>query len=385
MFENYENISGIYCITNLHNNKKYIGKTKDMKKRFNQHLGNLNKNHKDHQNEHIQNAWNKYGEKRFIFQALYVMDNYTDEEANSLEILFIKLLKTTNRLYGYNKTFGGDGGDTFSLLSDEQKEKRNKLLSEAVKGREISEETRRLLSESKKGKNNPNFGKATWNKGIKYSDEVRQQMSERMKGKVAGEKNPMKKPEVVEKITGQNNYKYRHDLDDNMSDIINELYNGTSLRNLSNQYNVDPRTLRNRLDKHIPEDELKDMIEINRSKALSKARKGKKSTNYDNEQKAEKIIKEYRKTMCKKNKNGMCFLKVKKCRECARGFYFQYSFTDIKTKKNININNVSLKQLLKDVIKKGYFPIIVDGEKFSNVIKLDNDLITFTEFKEIVN
>ena len=200
-----------------------------------------------------------------------------------------------------------------------------------------------------------------------------------------GENNPMKRTEVVEKVSGKNSYKYRHDIDENISIIINDLFNGISLGKLSKQYNVDSRTLRNRLENHIPEDELKEIIETNRNKALSKARKGKKTTNYENEEDAEKIIEKYRKTMCEKNKNGMCFLKVKKCQECARGFYFQYSFTDIKTKENINISRVSLKQLLKEVVKQGHSPLIVDEEKFSNVVKLDNDLITFTEFKEIIS
>lgn len=152
MFENYENLSGIYCITNVYNNKKYIGKTKNMKTRFNQHRWELNKNHKDHKNEHLQNAWNKYGENWFIFQALYIMEDYTDEEANDIEISFIELLRTSNRSYGYNKTFGGDGGDTFSLLSDEQKEKRRSYYHKLEKEGNFLKKLGALYLNQRKGK-----------------------------------------------------------------------------------------------------------------------------------------------------------------------------------------------------------------------------------------
>lgn len=61
-------ISGIYCITNTINNKKYIGSSKDIGYRFKHHLYRLNNNR--HTNYHLQNAVNKYGISNFNFSVL---------------------------------------------------------------------------------------------------------------------------------------------------------------------------------------------------------------------------------------------------------------------------------------------------------------------------
>lgn len=61
-------ISGIYCITNTIDNKKYIGSSKDIGYRFKHHLYRLNNNR--HTNSHLQNAVNKYGISNFTFSIL---------------------------------------------------------------------------------------------------------------------------------------------------------------------------------------------------------------------------------------------------------------------------------------------------------------------------
>ena len=66
-------------------------------------------------------------------------------------------------------------------------------MSEGSKGRTLSEETRRKLSEANKGKNNPFYGKTPWNKGKKgiytHTHETKQKMSEAAKKR---ENQPMK-------------------------------------------------------------------------------------------------------------------------------------------------------------------------------------------------
>ena len=59
---------GIYQIRNLVDNKIYIGSSKSLYQRLRRHLNNLRKN--KHDNQHLQNAFNKYGESSFIFEIV---------------------------------------------------------------------------------------------------------------------------------------------------------------------------------------------------------------------------------------------------------------------------------------------------------------------------
>ena len=77
-------------------------------------------------------------------------------------------------------------------------EEARKKMSEAhkgqvpwIKGKHHSEETRRKISAATKGEKNPNFGKhpIPWNRGIPRTEEEKKKMSENRKGKGVGEKN----------------------------------------------------------------------------------------------------------------------------------------------------------------------------------------------------
>lgn len=125
----------IYKITNIVNNKKYIGQTKDYKKRFSQHKTSLRKN--KHCNPHLQKAWNKYGEKSFVFEVIEYTEDYNDREQ-----YWIKYYKSD--INGYNILHGGEeppriyGEDNcLSKLTQEEANEIKKLLASDISIDEI--------------------------------------------------------------------------------------------------------------------------------------------------------------------------------------------------------------------------------------------------------
>lgn len=71
-----DDVAGVYAIVNLLNNKKYIGSSTNLRKRYRQHYNALSKN--KHVNIHLQNAFNKYGEDKFEFWILETCDKVKD-------------------------------------------------------------------------------------------------------------------------------------------------------------------------------------------------------------------------------------------------------------------------------------------------------------------
>jgi group I intron endonuclease len=99
--------SKIYKITNLINNKIYIGYTKkSLEERFNLHCKGNNK-------MLIVKAIKKYGKENFKIELLEESENdkYIHKER---EAYWINKLNAKDPKIGYNIAFGGDGGDTTS-------------------------------------------------------------------------------------------------------------------------------------------------------------------------------------------------------------------------------------------------------------------------------
>lgn len=122
---------GIYKITNTINGKVYIGKSQNIEKRFNEHKVNLN--HNRGHNPHFQNAWSKYGNDKFTFEIIHILNNYSEEEISNLEIYYISKYKATNPKYGYNFRCGGQGGklsERQKMIIKEQSKFKNASLSE---------------------------------------------------------------------------------------------------------------------------------------------------------------------------------------------------------------------------------------------------------------
>lgn len=95
----------IYCITNLVNNKRYVGKTlSSIEERWKEHCIDSQKNRCE--KRPLYSAFNKYGIENFKIEELeYVED---DNLLSDKEIYWIKELETYGSK-GYNATKGGDG------------------------------------------------------------------------------------------------------------------------------------------------------------------------------------------------------------------------------------------------------------------------------------
>jgi group I intron endonuclease len=89
--------SGIYTITNIINNKIYIGYTINFLQRWSVHKHELKRN--IHHNIHLQNAWNKYGEEAFEFE---ILEECEEQFLVSEEHYWCTILNTHNDKYGYN-------------------------------------------------------------------------------------------------------------------------------------------------------------------------------------------------------------------------------------------------------------------------------------------
>lgn len=111
--------SGIYCIVNTGNQKKYVGSSKNIYQRLQKHRAYLRKNM--HENKKLQNSWNKHGENTFQY---YVLEFCPEEQLIEHEQFYIDTIKPW-----YNITL-----DVQRLkMSEESKAKMSKSRKEGFK------------------------------------------------------------------------------------------------------------------------------------------------------------------------------------------------------------------------------------------------------------
>ena len=165
--------TGIYCIENLINHKKYIGQSNNIEYRWKRHKYELNRGH--HDNDYLQKSWDKYGCDNFKFYILELCDISMLDE---LEVYYIDLYQTLNRDNGYNLTSGGSVNKQYSKEVCEK-------ISQALMGHQVSLETRKKVSENHadvSGKNHPMYGR-------KHSEEAKEKMRQAGLGRPSSRKN----------------------------------------------------------------------------------------------------------------------------------------------------------------------------------------------------
>jgi len=165
-FQDLKNLSGIYKITCLVNNKYYIGSSSNLENRFKVHLRTLNNN--KHKNPHLQSAWNLHSKENFIFEVL----EYTDKDNLLIrEQFYMDILQSYNREYGFNNCIKA-GRPTGYKHTEESKKimslkkkgvKQSKEVIEKranqIRGNKHTDETKKKLSISKLGAKNGMYGK----------------------------------------------------------------------------------------------------------------------------------------------------------------------------------------------------------------------------------
>jgi len=172
----------IYKATNRINGLSYIGQTiQPLKYRIKKHFNG--------KETYFSNALHKYGDENFDWEIIEECNS--KEQLNEREQYYISKLNTL-RPNGYNLTLGGDGGTLGYKHTEETKEKlrkpkseeTKKKLSESHKGKKLSEETKEKISKMWSGDGNPMYGKT-------HSKETKRKISEKAKINNKGEKNPM--------------------------------------------------------------------------------------------------------------------------------------------------------------------------------------------------
>lgn len=117
--EKLPNTSGIYMVVNLINDKKYIGQSKNIKKRFqSHHLVDYKNENNCNYNTKFYQAIRKYGIDNFEVIILKLCE---EKELDDLEIKYIKEFDTFKN--GYNSTKGGQFWSP-NIHSEETEEKR---------------------------------------------------------------------------------------------------------------------------------------------------------------------------------------------------------------------------------------------------------------------
>lgn len=130
----------IYKTTNLINGKIYIGKkTSD----------HFDPDYKG-SGKYLWNAIDKYGWNNFLVEFLCECSSL--EDMNAKEIMLIDKFNARDHSIGYNIAEGGDGGNTFSGLSPEDKDIRRQHMSRAMRGRVLSDTHKARIGMSNKGK-----------------------------------------------------------------------------------------------------------------------------------------------------------------------------------------------------------------------------------------
>lgn len=203
---------GIYCIENIINNKKYIGQSIHIYRRWSEHKSELNNN--IHENDYLQKSWNKYGSDNFKF---YIIELCDIDELDIKEDYYILLYNTINDNFGYNLKVGVGV---------------NRIISESTRHKLSQAGRKKKPNRNISGDKNPMFGKSHSDEtkekirqsriGSKASDETKEKLSKMRIGEKNSRCVPIYCPELDETFWGAKEAELKYGVNRNkISECIN--------------------------------------------------------------------------------------------------------------------------------------------------------------------
>lgn len=180
-------ITGIYCITNVINGKKYVGQSIDIRRRLLAHCRSKRKS-----NSAIGRAIIKYGLDAFTVEILATCDR---DGLGALEKFYIDELNTVAP-DGYNLV---SGGNVRTKISDETRVRMSKSHIGKVRSLESIEKQRQKTIGIKRSPETL-IKMSAWQKGKPKTEEFIEKMRKSLKGRISPNKGRKANPEAVAKM-----------------------------------------------------------------------------------------------------------------------------------------------------------------------------------------
>lgn len=109
-----QTLSLVYLIRNIKTDKAYVGKTdRSLDKRMAEHFMDAKTRP---EKSVLHKSIRKYGKRKFFIQPLTSF--VSPEQATNLEKIWIVLLRSCNKKYGYNLSYGGEGHEQSQETKD---------------------------------------------------------------------------------------------------------------------------------------------------------------------------------------------------------------------------------------------------------------------------
>lgn len=149
-------ISGIYSITCQENDRRYIGSSMNITARWYAHKWALR--HGRHYNTHLQRAWDKYGESKFVFEILEECEN---SALRDRETHWTVHYQSCHYMSGFNdrdpNNIKRPSVETIAIIAEKKRGQKASIetrmkMSQSRMGHSTSQETREKISKAHRGR-----------------------------------------------------------------------------------------------------------------------------------------------------------------------------------------------------------------------------------------